>query len=482
VQQREALRASGCYLGARPIACLGAAVVITAFFTSTVTQQAVAYVSSRQPLLSGNASVARTATLSRSNGNAFHFANGDQLAFESSLLSAAYLGPDQKPPQVEPVCSTGDCDWPIYGSIGICAEVINITASSNTTLLEMAEEYIFYELRESGFQTIVQTTSSLVYTALIVPFPAPSHEFNDSLNTVAISEILVAFSTDPVNVTDNSVFSELQYLDVMFYFCTESFSSSVTGGIYNTLPVSSKVNILSSNTSTVNWMWNGQPGDEPCPNSAKGRLITLEEPTGLTNETYKIDVCTALLISNVFNLVVGGGILQESDRTIRLVVGQIATALGINLYGEAFTEVEIDPETQFQVVQKLADNLAASLTTLMQQLSGTYTGNNSAATGTAFAIQTAVHIRWYWLIYLGFQLVLTYIVLSCTIYLTYSSQVQVLKRSPLATMIALDKNARLQLGTIDSLDTLKDRAEKINVKLVRNRERRPLWLAMTSTN
>jgi hypothetical protein len=265
---------------------------------------------------------------------------------------------------VEPVCSTGDCDWPIYGSLGICAEVINITASSNATLLGIAEEYIFYELRQSGFKTIIQTTQSLVYTALIVPFLGPSYEFNDSLNTVAISEVLVAFSTDPVNVTDNSVFSELQYLDVMFYFCTKSFSSSVTGGIYKTSPVSSKVNILSSNTSTVNWIWNGQFGDEPCPNSAKGRLITLEEPTGLTNETYKIDVCTALLISNVLNFVVSGGILQTSDRTILLVLGQIATALGINLYGEAYTEVEIAPGTQFQAVQQMADNIAASLTTL----------------------------------------------------------------------------------------------------------------------
>lgn len=69
--------------------------------------------------------------------------------------------------------------------------------------------------------------------------------------------------------------------------------------------------------------------------------------------------CTTLLISSAFNLTVGGGILHTSNRAILLAIGQI-----INLYGEAYTEVEIDPETQFQTVQQMADNIAAGLTSL----------------------------------------------------------------------------------------------------------------------
>jgi len=51
----------------RPIAWLAAIVALSGFFTSPLTQQAIGYVSDRQALSNGTASVLRASTFSRSN-------------------------------------------------------------------------------------------------------------------------------------------------------------------------------------------------------------------------------------------------------------------------------------------------------------------------------------------------------------------------------------------------------------------------------
>jgi hypothetical protein len=55
----------------RPIAWLAAIVALSGFFTSPLTQQAIGYVSNRQALSNGTASVLRASTFSRSDATGF---------------------------------------------------------------------------------------------------------------------------------------------------------------------------------------------------------------------------------------------------------------------------------------------------------------------------------------------------------------------------------------------------------------------------
>jgi hypothetical protein len=55
----------------RPIAWLAAVVALSGFFTSPLTQQAIGYVSDRQILSNGTASVLRASTFSRSGATGF---------------------------------------------------------------------------------------------------------------------------------------------------------------------------------------------------------------------------------------------------------------------------------------------------------------------------------------------------------------------------------------------------------------------------
>ena len=93
--------------------------------------------------------------------------------------------------------------------------------------------------------------------------------------------------------------------------------------------------------------------------------------------------------------------------------------------------------------------------------------NNSTITGTAYAQQTLIHIRWPYISLLAAQLGLTIIVLLFTIVATYRSRLQVLKGSSLATMCALSQRVRTQLGGMENMERLKERAQGTSVKLER---------------
>jgi hypothetical protein len=93
--------------------------------------------------------------------------------------------------------------------------------------------------------------------------------------------------------------------------------------------------------------------------------------------------------------------------------------------------------------------------------------DNSTITGTSYGPQTLIHIRWPYISFLAVQLGLTIILLLFTIVATYRSQMQILKRNPLATMCALSQGVKSELGGMEDMERLKRRAKDIRVRLER---------------
>src|SRR5271154_783732 len=195
--------------------------------------------------------------------------NGDDLLVQSAYLTAAYLGPNQTLPGVDPICSSGDCDWPIYGSLGICAEIVNISASTNSSLLSWLQEVFLTELRGSQYGTIIEEAGSgPYYVAGLIPFPDPSTEFKEAPAQTVISQAFISYFNNPVSLTSDADLAKVQYIGVSLYFCTQSFSTTVKGGIHNTSELAYTNNILSSSTTeSINAYWNlalqGNPVCDP---------------------------------------------------------------------------------------------------------------------------------------------------------------------------------------------------------------------------
>jgi hypothetical protein len=291
--------------------------------------------------------------------------HGDELLVQTAYLTAAYLGPNQTLPGVDPICSSGDCDWPIYGSLGICAETVNISASTNSSLLSWLQEVFLYELRGSQYTTVIaEAGNAPYYLAVQIPFIEPSTEFKAPLQTV-ISQAFIGYFNNPVSLTNDTDLAKIQYIGVSLYFCTQSFSTTVKGGIHNTSELAYTNNIVSSSTNTsVNSYWTSELfGAALCdPGPLTGSTITLGGATGLSNETYTIDFCTGVYLSALYIIGTSGGILLDLQFSVVDAVGQISQALGIAIYGDLNSSAIPDPATQYGNIKFMMENIGKSLT------------------------------------------------------------------------------------------------------------------------
>ena len=180
-----------------------------------------------------------------------------------------------------------------------------------------------------------------------------------------ISQAFIGYVNNPINITDDAELAKVQYIGVSLYFCTQSFSTTVKGGIHNTSELAYSNNILSSSTTeSINSYWNtalyGGPICDPGP--LTGSTITLSGPPGLSNETYTIDFCTGVYLSGLYIVGTSGGVLLDLELTVAETVGQISQALGIALYGEFNSSTIPDPATQYGNIKFMMENIGKSLT------------------------------------------------------------------------------------------------------------------------
>jgi hypothetical protein len=88
--------------------------------------------------------------------------------------------------------------------------------------------------------------------------------------------------------------------------------------------------------------------------------------------------------------------------------------------------------------------------------------------GTAWAIETYVHVRWGWLAFLGAQIAICIAFLVFTIAATHVSGTMVLKSSPLAALMALGQSGRDVVGNLSTEADMKQRAARYRAKLIGN--------------
>jgi hypothetical protein len=343
--------------------------------------------------------------------------------------------------------------------------MINVTDSVNDLLLGI----YFKEVVQRYSNLVAGLAPGPVYPAFIIGWPSPSNLFNKTVGRAAIVEHWIAFSDTMVNLTDyvNIDTSSFQFFATAFFFCTKTLSTNVELGVPHISEVSSTLNILSSPVESLNYWWNPSVLSEniTCGPPLAGESMVLGGSTGLTNETYTIDVCTGLIFSNFFGLVTQGVILLDNDLTIALEYGQMSQALSLALFGEFPSTVIKDSATQFDDVRRMMENVAGGVTNVLQQIGSTSPGSSSTVEGTAYQPQTIVQVRWAWLSLLSCYAILAAVFLGSIILWTYVSGIQTLKRSSLAMMVAVDHGVKEELGTLDGPGNLEEKAKRISVTL-----------------
>ncbi|KAK1753682.1 hypothetical protein QBC47DRAFT_304021 [Echria macrotheca] len=482
------------------LASFGALIMMSGLLTSTLTQQAVTYPqfeAESHGSATDKAEIARATTFSAYNGNTIALAAYDSLREQQAIFNGAFQAPAEDILPVAPVCSSGECRWPPYGTLAICGGVANLTALGNTTLLESLGE-----MAEKRLSVLFDTTRSTadalgygdryfsivpqVYPIVIGALDRPTGAFNASVTALMASDSFVAYADELLNNSFPFDVNKLKYLEVAFWWCTKSLETNVTAGKAVTTEIAIRSELARPLDTVLNQPWHPEYlqcyTQGTCNATYGDKVASLAAPLGLRDEEYTVHLWTglsasALLATSMFDSVF-------MDRTRGNVAsngaGGIAQAMGLSILGDFLSTVAPAPEEQMGAVRRLVANVAQSTTNLIRSGNTRLNKTDASAvvTGIVKTQQPFVVIRWEWMAMVAAQLGLTALFLVITMIYTHRAQMQVIKCSSLATLCALDSNTRGHIGGIDDLEGLKEKAKCLAVRLQRGASGIALWLGM----
>lgn len=376
--------------------------MLSGLFTSTLTQQAIAYevLAAESNRSNDTATIDRATTFSTYDGNHLaisklqtlasrlplsiktypHTAPYDTLREQRAIFEGIFTPPTEAVLEVKPNCSSGECTWSPYGSLAICSGVANLTALGDSPLLETLRDTTEKRMRVL-FETSNVTAGSAgygdFYLAISETFPiiiglldSPSKVFNGSVTELIVSDSFIAYTDEMVNTSAPFDMAKVKYLEVAFWWCTKTYTTEVTQGQATTVEISTASKAKEyKNTLNVSW----DPKFYPCYSTGRcnetygATEVSLEPPPGLisSDESYTVHLWTDLTASMLLASTMLDSLLL--DRTRGVVAsngGGVAKAFGFSLLGDFLaTEVPL-PEIQLTSVRTVVSNTARSMTNL----------------------------------------------------------------------------------------------------------------------
>ncbi|KAK0725177.1 hypothetical protein B0H67DRAFT_123211 [Lasiosphaeris hirsuta] len=447
---------------------LGALVMVLGILTSAATQEVITYSSNLHPVAS-LAEADRLTSFMRSSGNGDSpmFDTSDILGMRGAMVRGAYpeLGDNHEDGsrfagRSSVSCGTTDCTWPDFTSLGICTKIETVTSQ-----LKVATESDSNYKASLAAANLTLVAPNLYSLAIGLP-SAASVSFKGSGVEMAILDVYLIYG----NPSSSDAPPTFQAAEILYYWCAQSYSVSVSGGNITTMVKEIPSTLTGDATTSLAAQFNKNI-TSPIPPELSGQ-ITLR--TQNPDTALLIDKPTALSLSQLLTQVFGGtdaaiprggNFLMQPDGQVLQASGALAWPLSLAL----FPSTPSDPPTHLHTITIITANIATSLTSWLRASSGATSpannDNNRAVTGTAYKPSLFVAVQWGWLAFLASQIVLSAIFLAAIILWTRRERVPVLKTSALAAMAALDGQARMILGGVDDLAGLKERAANVHVKV-----------------
>ncbi|KAB5522048.1 hypothetical protein GE09DRAFT_1044110 [Coniochaeta sp. 2T2.1] len=467
----------------------GALILVSGLLTSTFTQMAVTYPVIQAEAKNGN----EVATVERATG--FSVYDGANLVpgpFEAvreqqAVYTGGFFPPNEEAPHLPPVCSSGDCVWPVYGSLAVCSSVVNLTAQANLSLLSNLRNVtakrlaiLYTSIKSNGdiynWTNFQSQALPGFYPVILGPMFSPSSSFNASVQNLILNDNFIAYPTrmlDPSSALDLDAF---HFLGLTFWWCTKSYSTSVKAGQHTTVELETRSEIVKNKTKTLNMAWSHE--FYPCYtsgtcNATFGDLSVSLLPPATANisetEPYDINVWTALTVSGLLAATMWDSVLMDqSHGVVTSNGGGVAKAFALSVLGD-FLAPAPDPTTQMSSAQRVAGNIARTITNLVRKEAGNFTlGGEAVVRGTVYTPQAFVKVHWGWICVLSVQLVATGVFLGLTMWTSGRRRMEVFKSSSLASLVALDGETRRELVGLRGWEGLEERARRTRVRLGRD--------------
>ena len=303
-----------------------------------------------------------------------------------NFIPGAYTPPEKTLSDIAPICSSGDCSFPNFTSLGICTQVTNISHQLNVTRLP-DRDWHFTKLQDNttwaaslpGHDPLVvpNLRAFNIYSpvpGLKVTFPTTNER------NLSLADMLLVFSNPPTPTGGNVIF---EALEVLFYWCAKGYSLSVSDGIPHWAEVARGAVAVDNTATSLNLATNTKY--QMCMFASSGRgciedqwgNLTLAPPAGFeSHEPLVVNELSGLTISALLQLSFwngvsapfwetdlrtpdpDGGMFMMGDAVYR-VEGDISLALGSILWRN-LTEVP-DPALQFQSLTNMSVNMGKAM-------------------------------------------------------------------------------------------------------------------------
>ncbi|CZR66586.1 uncharacterized protein PAC_16487 [Phialocephala subalpina] len=447
----------------RHLASIGAVISILLIATSPITQQIISY--HERPILatSGPAAQAPRSDLFMAYSPLHGSVGVPDLSMQQAVKMGLFNAANESITHTAPSCPTGNCTWPDFSSLGICSKTANITSflsvvsvpgnqsasigyivDNNVTLPNGA--YL-----QAGAMGLNITTPPDVVDGLSVSPTNHSLAFQHEPNTkrTTISNHFIIYQNS--NSTSQPSFGAIE---VLLYWCVNTYSTSVQSGIASTNVTTSGVNIGSTNASIPMPMGAGTNGTyQQWGNLALNPMNSTANYTVNGNANAALTSYMALTWRGWYEMGSGGG--YSSDAAMALSDALFQEPSIANVTGKAADDL------QMAGIQNLTANVATSITNNIRDRK--FVGD--AATGSSFTTQAYVKVSWAWLSFLLVLLTSSFAFLLATIIKTRAAKVDVMRSSALATMCGLSVETKAYMGPIEVGGGTLAKAEGLRVRL-----------------
>ncbi|KAK8880212.1 hypothetical protein PGQ11_001506 [Apiospora arundinis] len=474
---------------------LAALVTLSGILTSTLTQQALQFQTTLAVSRNQTAQVQRCSNFDLYDGQGIKIGGGDQIHLKQAIFNGAFTAPNETITHIAPDCPAAECTWPIYQSLAVCTEIVNLTAQGNETLLAGLKNHTATTLTAAMNATLAMRQYQQSYSGngtvpaqfqvMIQGLPNPTYTFDADANNVIISDLIIAYSETMLRVdsrTGSVDMSGFQFLELALSWCTKSFATEVKDGKPVTREVSSTVGGSAATKPSplgLNWAWSPMfqlcYGTNTCNKLVGGQSATFgawppggdpeaQEPA----ETFDVGIWTALVTSayltstlqDVLFLDQYRGVLGSASGT----GAGASTAFGVALFGNLLDTASPPPETQMSNLRGIGGSIASSVTNLLRK---NFAGSKGVIDGTVLVPQTTVRVEWRWVGLLATQMLLSLLFLAVTVAQTKAAGVPIVKEDSLTTLCGLSPETRALLlaAGADTKDGVQDAATKLKAKL-----------------
>ncbi|KAK4451201.1 hypothetical protein QBC34DRAFT_58951 [Podospora aff. communis PSN243] len=435
----------------RHAATLGAAVYVISVMVSLFTQETIAYVPGVVRLDDSPAPSVR---------QVYHWGLDDlhkkfgDLAVDAALLTSLF---DERGARtaidVLATCSSANCTFPTFTTLSVCSDIVEITSSiisRNVTNAEVPwdlasdsetrylggapgsagdEAAQFIRNFSSGVEVILPNDFAIRIPNMNIAHLSPMNgtvAFKDDIRyRVGLIDMAAIFYNGDTKIPNGPNPTPIRAFEVLFYMCVNTYDVNVTNSIISSTAVSSH------HTPTVS----GAEAPLGCgalcngTGSGTGTISNIAFHAG--DSEYSVDVSSAQYIGASIARYLSGW-RASTNKGEDIIHGYSA----YKLMDDFDSYPAFGPEPSLSLVARRA---AAGLNQVIQS---TEWGNSIVVWGQAWESTVFIRVQWGWLGLLAGEIGLAIAFFCYTVYATHRIGIKPLKSSSMATLLALDAQAR----------------------------------------